>query len=100
MLYEAATILWRFALPHRGWCGHHPNLSAGFWRAMQEAIGAGRCLSELHQLYQHTRQEHLAYQERPIYAFSWERIPPHTSRDLLSHSHIQKVRKITLDFLL
>jgi hypothetical protein len=24
----------------------------GFWRAMKDAIGAGRCLSDLHQLYQ------------------------------------------------
>jgi hypothetical protein len=31
---------------------HHFNPMEGFWRAMKDAIGAGRCLSDLHQLYQ------------------------------------------------
>ncbi len=43
----------------------------GFWRAMKDAIGAGRCLSDLHQLYQRTRQVLMAQQEQPIYAFHW-----------------------------
>jgi hypothetical protein len=36
-------------------CGHHLNPIEGFWRAMKDAIGAGRCLRALHQLYQRTR---------------------------------------------
>jgi hypothetical protein len=31
---------------------HHFKPMEGFWRAMKDAIGAGRCLSDLHQLYQ------------------------------------------------
>ena len=49
--------------------GHHLNPMEGFRRAMKEAIGAGRCLSHLHQLYQRTRQVLLAQQEQPIYEF-------------------------------
>jgi transposase len=52
-------------------CGHHLNPIEGFWRAMKDAIGAGRCLSDLHQLYQRTRQVLIAHQQRPIYEFSW-----------------------------
>jgi hypothetical protein len=52
-------------------CGHHLNPIEGFWRAMKDAIGAGRCLRDLHQLYKRTRQVLTAHQERPIYAFSW-----------------------------
>jgi hypothetical protein len=52
-------------------CGHHLNPIEGFWRAMKDAIGAGRCLRDLHLLYQRTRQVLMAHQERPIYAFSW-----------------------------
>jgi DDE superfamily endonuclease len=52
-------------------CGHHLNPIEGFWRAMKDVIGAGRCLSDLHQLYKRTRQVLMAHQERPIYAFSW-----------------------------
>jgi len=51
--------------------GHHLNPMEGFWRAMKDAIGAGRCLSDLHQLYQRTRQVLMAQQEQPIYAFHW-----------------------------
>jgi hypothetical protein len=54
--------------PH---CGHHLNPIEGFWRVMKDAIGAGRCLRDLHLLYQRTRQVLMAHQERPIYAFSW-----------------------------
>jgi transposase len=28
-------------------CGHHLNPIEGFWRAMKDAIGAGRCLRDL-----------------------------------------------------
>jgi hypothetical protein len=52
-------------------CGHHLNPIAGFWRVMKDTIGAGRCLSQLAQLYQRTRQVLRAHQERPIYAFHW-----------------------------
>jgi hypothetical protein len=52
-------------------CGHHLNPIEGFWRAMKDAIGAGRCLRDLPLLYQRTRQVLMAHQERPIYAFSW-----------------------------
>src|SRR5262249_61493086 len=51
--------------------GHHLNPIEGFWRAMKDAIGAGRCLRDLQQLSKRTRQVLMAHQERPIYAFSW-----------------------------
>ena len=57
-----------FLPPH---CGHHLNPIEGFWRTMKDAIGAGRCLLDLHQLYHRTRQVLMAHQERPIYAFHW-----------------------------
>ena len=61
---------WRFHfLPAH--CGHHLNPIEGFWRVMKDAIGAGRCFPDLHQLYQRTRQVLMAHQERPIYAFHW-----------------------------
>jgi hypothetical protein len=56
-------------LPAR--CGHHLNPLEGFWRAMKDTIGAGRCFAELHLLYKRTRQVLMAHQERPIYAFRW-----------------------------
>jgi transposase len=52
-------------------CGHHLNPIEGFWRAMKDTIGAGRCFSHLSQLYQRTRQVLMAHQERPIYEFHW-----------------------------
>lgn len=52
-------------------CGHKLNPIEGFWRAMKDAIGAGRCLADLHLLYQRTRQVLMAHHERPIFAFSW-----------------------------
>ena len=52
-------------------CGHHLNPIEGFWRAMKDAIGAGRCLSNLPQLYQRARQVLITHQQRPIYEFSW-----------------------------
>ena len=52
-------------------CGHHLNPIEGFWRVMKDAIGAGRCFADLHQLYQRTRQVLMAHQERPIYEFHW-----------------------------
>ncbi len=52
-------------------CGHHLNPIEGFWRVMKDAIGAGRCLANLHLFYQRTRQVLMAHQERPIYAFHW-----------------------------
>jgi transposase len=56
-------------LPAR--CGHHLNPIEGFWRVLKDAIGAGRCFPDLHQLYQRTRHVLMAHQERPIYAFHW-----------------------------
>jgi len=56
-------------LPAR--CGHHLNPIEGFWRVMKDAIGAGRCVSDLQQLYKRTRHVLMAHQEQPIYAFSW-----------------------------
>jgi hypothetical protein len=52
-------------------CGHHLNPSEGFWRVMKDTIGAGRCVANLHLLYQRTRQVLMAHQERPIYEFHW-----------------------------
>ena len=52
-------------------CGHHLNPIEGFWRAMKDAIGAGRGWRDLPLLSQRTRQVLMAHQERPIYAFSW-----------------------------
>ena len=52
-------------------CGHHLNPIEGFWRVMKDTIGAGRCFSDLQQLYQRTRRVLMAHQERPIYAFHW-----------------------------
>jgi hypothetical protein len=43
-------------------------------------------LRDLHQLYKRTRQVLMAHQERPIYAFSWQRIPPRISWVLLTTS--------------
>ena len=47
-------------------CGHHLNPIEGFWRVMQDAIGAGRGFADLHQLYQRTRHVLMAHPERPI----------------------------------
>lgn len=66
--------------------GHHLNPIEGFWRAMKDAIGAGRCLSDLHELYQRTRQVLRAHQEQPIYEFHWGHIPPRISRGLLVYN--------------
>jgi hypothetical protein len=52
-------------------CGHHLHPIEGFWHAVKDAIGAGRCVSDLQRLYKHTRHVRLAHQERPIYAFCW-----------------------------
>jgi hypothetical protein len=52
-------------------CGHHLNPIEGFWRVMKDAVGAGRCFPNLHQLYQCTRQVLMAHQEQPMYAFHW-----------------------------
>jgi hypothetical protein len=57
-----------FLPAHRG---HHLNPIEGFWRRMQEVLGAGRCFAELSQLYRRTRQVLMAHQERPIYEFRW-----------------------------
>jgi hypothetical protein len=54
--------------PH---CGHHLNPIAGFWRTRKDAMGAGRCVRDLPQLDQRTRQVLMAHQERPISAFHW-----------------------------
>jgi transposase len=52
-------------------CGHHLNPIEGFWRVLKDRIGAGRCLPELHQLYQRTRRVLTDHQARPIYEFHW-----------------------------
>jgi hypothetical protein len=52
-------------------CGHHLHPIEGFWRVMQETIGAGRGLGDLQPLYQRTRRVLMAHQERPIDAFHW-----------------------------
>jgi len=51
--------------------GHHLQPIEGFWRVLKDRIGAGRCLPDLHQLYQRTRRVCMAHQERPIYEFPW-----------------------------
>jgi transposase len=56
-------------LPAR--CGHHLNPIEGFWRALKDAIGAGRCVSDLQRLYKRTRHVLMAHREQPIYAFRW-----------------------------
>jgi transposase len=61
-------LRFHFLPPH---CGHHLNPIEGFWRTRKDVIGAGRCLRDLHQLYQRTRQVLMAHQERPISAFHW-----------------------------
>jgi hypothetical protein len=38
---------------------------------MKDAIVAGRCVNDLHQLYKRTRHVLMAHQQRPIYAFNW-----------------------------
>ena len=43
----------------------------GFWRVLKDAIGAGRCFGDLHQLYHRTRRVLMAHHERPMYAFRW-----------------------------
>jgi transposase len=52
-------------------CGHHLNPIEGFWRALKDRIGAGRCFPDLHQLYQRTRRVLMGHQARPIYEFHW-----------------------------
>ena len=52
-------------------CGHHLNPIEGFWRVLQDRIGAGRCLPDRHQLYHRTRRVLMAHHERPIYEFHW-----------------------------
>ena len=52
-------------------CGHKLNPIEGFWRAMQDTIGAGRCCADVHRVYQRTRQVLMAHRKRPIFALSW-----------------------------
>jgi hypothetical protein len=66
--HYAGKLCFHFLPAH---CGHHLNPIEGFWRVMKDAIGAGRCFPDLHQLYHRTRQVLMAHQERPIYAFHW-----------------------------
>jgi hypothetical protein len=62
----------RFRLPFLpAHCGHHLNPIEGFWRVMQDTIGAGRWFADLHLLYQRPRQVLMTHQERPIYEFHW-----------------------------
>jgi hypothetical protein len=53
------------------YCGHHLNSIEGFWWVMKDTIGAGRCVANLHLLFQRTRQVLRAHQECPIYALHW-----------------------------
>jgi hypothetical protein len=66
--HDHGTFRFHF-LPAR--CGHHLNPIEGFWRAMQDAIGAERWVSDLQRLYKRTRHVLMAHQEQPIYAFRW-----------------------------
>jgi hypothetical protein len=61
--------LHRHFLPAR--CGHHRNPIEGFWRVMQDRIGAGRCCPDLQQLSQRVRRVLMDHHERPISAFHW-----------------------------
>jgi hypothetical protein len=66
--HYSGTLQWHWLPPP---CGQHRHPLAGFWRTMKDAIGAGRCLHDLHQRYQRTRQVLMAHHERPIYACRW-----------------------------
>jgi len=66
--HDHSTLRFHFFPAH---CGHHLNPIEGFWRVMQDAIGAGRCFPDLHQLYHRTHQVLMAHQERPMYASHW-----------------------------
>src|SRR5262249_61051793 len=50
-----------------------------------------------HQLYQRTRQVLMAHQERPIYEFHWESIPPRISQGLLAVHRLTIVSQIIVD---
>src|SRR5262249_31836058 len=80
--HDDGTLRFHFLPAH---CGHHLNPIEGFWRVMKDCIGAGRCFAHLPLLYQRTRQLLMAHQERPIYAFHWEHIPPRISRWMLTN---------------
>jgi hypothetical protein len=62
--HSQGTFRFHFLPAH---CGHHLNPLEGFWRVMKDAIGAGRCVPDLPQLYQRTRHVLMAHQERPIW---------------------------------
>ena len=66
--HDPGTFRLHFLPAH---CGHHLHPLEGFWRVMQDTIGAGRCCAHLHRFYQRTRQVLMTHQERPIYAFHW-----------------------------
>ena len=44
----------------------HLHPIKGFWRVLQDAIGARRWFPDLHQCYKRTRQMLMTRQERPI----------------------------------
>ena len=52
-------------------CGPHLHPLEGFWRVMQDTIGAGRWCGALQEFYPRTRRVLLAHQERPMYACHW-----------------------------
>jgi hypothetical protein len=71
--------------------GDHPrHPMEGFWRVLKDWSGAGRCVLDLHQLYQRTRRGLMAHQEQPISAFHWSQIPPQTQWELLAASSIHR----------
>ena len=51
--------------------GHHLNPIAGFWRVLQDKLGAGRCFPDFQQLYWRVRRVLRAHHEQPIYACRW-----------------------------
>ncbi len=61
--HDPGTFRLHFLPAH---CGHHLHPIEGFWRVMQDTIGAGRCCAHLHRFYQRTRQVLMTHQERPI----------------------------------
>ena len=59
----------RHGFPAHGGPPLHPI--DGFWRVMEDAMGAGRGFHERVQRYKRPRQVLLAHHERPMYALHW-----------------------------
>src|SRR2546428_372828 len=56
--HDHGTVRFHGFPPHGG---HHLHPLEGFWRTMQDALGAGRCVRDLHQLSKRTRQVRMAH---------------------------------------